>query len=169
MNQYSHEEEFKDKKGNTKVRNFFDYNSLYKELKDTDTYNVIFDIEEIDSEVLFKFDYKNHGDVIPLLKPKTSGSGISPFSTKNLPKTKYNIPFEELKAYKDIVSKIPSERILEVNHNTNNFLKSLTTKKFTWDDLRADMQLKGLKGKEYIHSIGKWNDYIKYLTENLKE
>ena len=24
------------------------------------------------------------------------------------------------------------------------------------------------KGKEYIHSIGGWNNYIKYLQENLK-
>ena len=34
--------------------------------------------------------------------------------------------------------------------------------------IKADMALKGLKGKEYIHSIGKWNDYIKYLEENLE-
>lgn len=27
------------------------------------------------------------------------------------------------------------------------------------------MILKGLKGKEYIHSIGKWNEYIDYLCE----
>lgn len=29
------------------------------------------------------------------------------------------------------------------------------------------MVLKGLKGKNYIHSIGKWDEYIKYLSENL--
>ena len=65
------------------------------------------------------------------------------------------------------MAKIPRERILDITHTTNNYLKSLTTKKNTWDMIKADMTLKGLKGKEYIHSIGKWNDYIKYLEENL--
>lgn len=130
---------------------------------------IIFDIEETASELLFKFDYKDSDKIIPLLKPKTSGATRSPFSTKNLPKSKYNIPVEELQAYKDIASKIPMERILELTHTTNRFLKSLVTKKNTWDSIRAEMTLKGLKGKEYIHSIGKWNEYIKYLKENIKE
>ena len=66
------------------------------------------------------------------------------------------------------MAKIPPERILTLTHTTNNFIKSLVTKKNTWEDIKADMALKGLKGKEYIHSIGEWNNYIKYLQENLK-
>ena len=31
----------------------------------------------------------------------------------------------------------------------------------------ADMKLKGLKGKEYIHSIGQWDNYINYLRKEL--
>ena len=31
------------------------------------------------------------------------------------------------------------------------------------------MKLKGLKGKEYIHSIGKWDKYISYLNKNILE
>ena len=38
-----------------------------------------------------------------------------------------------------------------------------------WEDIKADMIAKGLKGKEYIHSIGKWNDYIDYLRKELRE
>ena len=37
-----------------------------------------------------------------------------------------------------------------------------------WEDIKADMALKCLKGKEYIHSIGKWNEYIDYLRKELK-
>lgn len=70
--------------------------------------------------------------------------------------------------YKNIVLKIPREHILELTHMTNNYLKSLTNKTNTWEDIKADMQLKGLKGKEYIHSIGKWNEYISYLENNIK-
>lgn len=115
------------------------------------------------------FKAKDDNKIIPLLKPRTSGASISPFSTKNLPRNKdYKIPDEDLVAYRNIVSKIPRERILDITHTTNNYLKSLVTKKNTWDDIKADMALKGLKGKEYIHSIGKWNEYIDYLGKELK-
>lgn len=131
---------------------------------------IIFEIEETDSEVLFKFNHKNADKVIPLLKPKTFGANISPFSTKNLPKNKsYKIPNDEFALYKKIVAKIPSERILLLTHSTNLFMRSLITKKNTWENIKADMSMRGLKGKEYIHCIGKWDEYIKYLSNNIKE
>lgn len=130
--------------------------------------DLIFDIEETSQEILFKFHYKDSDKIIPLLKPKTSGANISPFSSKNLPRNKdYKIPDEEFSIYKEIVAKIPPERILTLTHSTNHYLKSLATKKNTWDSIRADMKLKGLKGKEYIHSIGKWSEYIKYLRKEI--
>lgn len=101
------------------------------------------------------------------LKPKTSGAGISPFSSKNLPKTKYSIPDEDLKPYQEIVEKVGRERLLELTHATNRYIKTLATKKNTIENIKADMALKGLKGKNYIHSIGKWEDYIKYLNKNI--
>lgn len=130
--------------------------------------DIIFNIEESDLEVLFNFHYKNSDKIIPLLKPRTSGASISPFSSKNLPRNKdYKIPDGNLIAYKNIVAKIPPERILTLTHSTNNFIKSLVTKKNTYENIKADMKLKGLKGKEYIHSIGEWNDYIDYLEKEL--
>ena len=142
--------------------------NIIKSLQSDYGQDIIFNIEENDSEILFKFKAKDDNKVIPLLKPKTNGASISPFSTKNLPKNKeYNIPDEDLVKYKNITSKIPRERILSITHTTNNYLKSLATKKNTWEDIKADMALKGLKGKEYIHSIGKWNDYIDYLRKEI--
>lgn len=130
--------------------------------------SIIFNIEETDSEILFKFKYSDSDKIIPLLKPKTSGSNISPFSSKNLPRNKeFKIPDEDLNLYKEIVAKISQERILDITHSTNNFIKSLATKKNPIENIKADMKLKCLKGKEYIYSIGKWNDYIKFLEENL--
>ena len=132
--------------------------------------DVLFNIEETDSEILFRFHYKDSDKIIPLLKPKTNGANINPFSSKNLPKNKdYKIPDETLTAYKNIVAKIPPERILALTHSTNNFIKSLVTKRNTWEDIKSDMKLKGLKGKEYIHSIGEWDNYINYLNNNLRE
>lgn len=129
--------------------------------------DIIFDIEETDSEVLFKFNAKNDDKIIPLLKPKTSGASISPFSSRNLPRSNYKIPDEQFVMYKNIVDKIPRERILDITHSTNKFIKSLATKKNTFEKIKADMALKGIKGKEYIHSIGKWDEYISYLKKNL--
>ena len=128
----------------------------------------VYDIEESDSEVLFKFKYADSGKIIPLLKPRTSGANISPFSSRNLPQNKdYRIQDEDLFKYKNIIEKIPSERILTVSHTTNNFIKSLANRRKPLDSIKADMKLKGLRGKEYIHSIGLWDKYIKYLEKNL--
>ena len=132
--------------------------------------SIIFDIEETDEEVLFKFKYVDSDKIIPLLKPRTSGANISPFSTRNLPKNKgYKIPDEDLNLYKEIVAKIPHERILVLTHITNSYIKTLVNRRNTMDKIRANMKLKGLSGKNYIHSIGKWKDYIKYMEKNLNE
>lgn len=130
--------------------------------------SMIFDIEETDTEILFKFKYSNSDKIIPLLKPKTCGANISPFSSKNLPRNKnYKIPDEELQSYKKILENIPENQRLSIGIMTNNFIKTLATKRNTMENIKADMRLKGLKSKEYIFSIGKWNNYIKYLKENL--
>lgn len=130
--------------------------------------SMIFDIEETDTEILFKFKYFNSDKIIPLLKPKTCGANISPFSSKNLPRNKnYKIPDEELQPYKKILENIPENQRLNIGIMTNNFIKTLATKRNTMENIKADMRLKGLKSKEYIFSIGKWNNYIKYLKENL--
>lgn len=130
--------------------------------------SIIFDIEETDSEILFKFKYVDSDKIIPLLKPKTNGSGISPFSSKNLPRNKnYKIPDEELQSYKNILVNTPENKRLSVGIITNDFIKTLATKKNPIENIKADMKLKGLKGKEYIYSIGEWDKYIKFLKENL--
>lgn len=142
----------------------FDYENMYQSPK---LNKIVFDIEETDSELLFKFNSKQIDIITNYIMPITNGANISPFSSKNLPKNKdYKIPDEELQSYKIIIKNIPKERILALSHMTNNFLKSLVVKKNTWDDIKADMSRKGLKGKEYIHSIGKWEEYLDYLKES---
>ncbi len=130
--------------------------------------NMIFSIIETDKEIMFKFKYANSKEIIPLLKPRISGANISPYSTKNLPKKQYFIPKEELCKYDKIIAIIPKKDILTITHMTNKFIKSLTTKKYTMEDIKADMKFKCLKGKEYIYAIGKWEDYIKFLQDNIK-
>lgn len=144
--------------------NSYNYDTLYKDSKLNEIINTIV---ETDEEVLFRFKYDKMELLEKYLKPKTNAPNRSPFSTKNLPKRTYNIPDEELKLYKEIVSKISPEHRLSITHTTNNFIKTLVTKKTSLDEIKADMKLKCLKGKEYIHYIGKWNEYIKYLNTEL--
>ena len=136
---------------------------------DIDKSNLILNIEETDSEVLFKFHSKYMEQLEPYLKPKTSGADISPFSSRNLPKSKYNIPDEDLVIYKEIVSKIPKNELISIVHTTKKFLEVYAKKNLKGVDIKADMALKGLKGKDYIHSIGAWDKYIEYLKKNIKE
>lgn len=138
------------------------YEELYNALEEEGT---IKNIKENDSEIEFCFNNNRIEFVAKYLKPLTAGANISPFSVRNLPKTRYIIPDEDLVAYKNIVSKKYSEQFLTLKHMTDMFLKSLVSKKSSWNDIKSDMKMKGLKGKEYIHSIGKFNEYLLYLKE----
>ena len=129
--------------------------------------NIIFNIKETSQEVLFQFKAQDMDKLEKYLKPKTNCANRSPFSNKNIPKTKYKIPDEDLLRYKDLMKNLSQKEVLSFGLYTNNFIKSLVTKKNTLEYIKADMAVKGLKGKEYIHSIGKWNEYIEYLKTNL--
>lgn len=74
-----------------------------------------------------------------------------------------------MQAYKNIVSNLPENERLKLGLFTNNFIKSLTTKNKTYDDIKADMKLKGLKGRNYIDSLGDevWDRYIEYLRKEI--
>ena len=113
-----------------------------EDIKRTD--NIIYNIEVTDAEVLFKFHAKNDEIILPLLKPKTEAANRSPFSSKNLPKTKYDIPENDLTMYKEIISKIPQEKLMRtILDVTNGYLKSLTNKKTKIEDIKSDMAIKG--------------------------
>jgi hypothetical protein len=143
-----------------------DFETINKQLT---KHGLIFDIEETDTEILFKFKADTIEIIAQYLHPKTNGAKNSPFSTKNLPHTKYDMPDEDLTVYKQITSCIPKENIRVYNDINNGFMATLVNKKlkYTLDDIKADMKLKGLKGKEYFHSIGKWNLYVEYITLTL--
>lgn len=70
--------------------------------------SIIYNIEETDEEILFEFKYVNSDKIIPLLKPRTNGANISPFSSKNLPRNnEYRLPDEALNNYKEIIQNVP--------------------------------------------------------------
>lgn len=136
--------------------------------------DIPFDIEETDSEILFKFKSKYIEEVATLLKAHLNQKNndgeynyISPYSTKNLPKAKINIPSDKISEYKDLTSKLGDNSMLIIKDINQGFLKSLTTKRYTLEDIKADMKLKCLKGKDYFYKIGKFDDYLKLIKERV--
>ena len=133
----------------------------------SNTENIIFEIEETDQEVLFKFKYQNIDKLIDLLKPLTSGSNRSPFSTKYLLKSNYKIPDEDLKRYKVITSNLPQNKLISLVHTSQRFLTTLATSQKKQDEMRGEMKRLGMKPKEYYHYIHKWDEYLDYLEKNI--
>lgn len=145
-----------------------DYGTLYSLLEKDGT---VFDIMENDLEIEFKFHAKDIELIAKYLKPQTSGADISPFSTRNLPKSSYTIPNEEIEEYKKIINSVSKYDKLLISHITNEFLNNILAKDKLYKTLnismKSDMRKKMLKGKEYIHSMGYWDKYLQYLKVNI--
>ena len=60
---------------------------------------------------------------------------------------------------------------LKIHHITNEFLRDILAKKplYRTKNISADMKKKMLKSKEYIHSEGFWDEYLKYLKKRIGE
>ena len=148
--------------------------NIIKALKEK---NIMFvDYKENDEEVEFKFKAADIEIVAELMKAKTSGAGISPFSSKNLPKSDVEISTEEIARYKEITSVIPKDDLLIISRLTNSFLddilqKSLrkSTKNKSYD-YKSDMRkLKMARQvKEFIYTKGLWEEYLSYLKKEFE-
>lgn len=129
---------------------------------------------ETDEEVMFRFKAKDIEQVAVLLRAKVNGAGISPFSTKNLPKNKtVSIPTEKNEAYKKIISVLDSKDLLIIHRVTIDFLTNILEKNIKKRDkkfnYKTDMKklMMGRQTKEYIYYKGMWDEYLSYLKKNL--
>lgn len=125
---------------------------------------------EYDSEVEFRFKSKYIDEVATLLKARTTGAGISPFSVKNLPKNKnVHIPTEYIEDYKVITSRVEKGDLLLIHRFTDEFLATTLNKKYKHIDknfnYKSDMKrlCLGRQMKEYIYTKEMWPDYLEYL------
>ena len=133
----------------------------------------IVDYMDTDEEVEFKFKAADIEVVAELMKAKTSGASISPYSSRNLPKAKVTIPSEELAKYKEITSVVPREDMLFIHRTTVAFLTNVLEKRCKKSNKKFSykMDMKKLKlsrqTKEYIHVKGYWEEYLKYLEKEI--
>ncbi len=150
-----------------------DYKSLYQTLNENKT---VFDIVETDEEIEFKFNAKNIELIAKYLKPLTSGSDISPFSSRNLKKRNdVIIPEEDLNKYKKIINALDKNDLFIVRKITINFLENILQKeckKLNKDFCyKTDMkkQMLSRQAKEYIWTKNLWDSYLNYLKNEIEK
>jgi len=130
---------------------------------------------ETDAEVEFRFKAKDIEPVAKLMKAKTSGASISPFSSKNLPKSDVEIPTDKIESYKVITSKVERGDLLIISRITTAFLVDILDKKSKETDktfdYKTDMKKNCMarQSKEYIYHKGFWDEYLKYLNEEIEK
>lgn len=132
----------------------------------------IYKYDESDLEVIIWFDDKYMNKVASIVKPKTSGKSIKPFSRRNIKiknSTKYIIPEADLKHYTEITNKVTGSKMLFAKEINKSFAK-LIEKKFGKEfNLKEEQTESGLSFKEYVHSIGMWNEYIKFMNDEYRK
>ena len=133
-----------------------------------------YNYHESDDEVDFRFRPKDIEYVANLMNVKTAGANISPFSSKNLPKSTIEIPTEEISRYKEIISSVSNTDALIIYHLTNDFCSKILSKSLRKNDKSYDFKKDIRKRKmsrnikSYIWSMGFWNEYIDYLHKKIK-
>lgn len=131
---------------------------------------------ETDEEVEFRFKAKDIAIVAELMKAKTAGADISPFSTKNLPRANVEIPTEEIERYKSVVADVQKGDLLIIHRITTDFLSNFLEKKYKklvgkQFDIGVDMKkmMMGRMAKEYIYTKGFWKEYLNFLQKNIEK
>ena len=147
--------------------------NIIKALKEKDVEYV--DYIETDEEVEFKFRASDIETVAELMKAKTSGANISPFSNKNLPKSDVKIPTEKIALYKEITGAIPKTDLLIISKLSGSFLDEILQKKSKKHsknfDYKSDMKKLKMarQTKEYIYYKGFWDEYLEYLKTEINK
>lgn len=131
----------------------------------------ISDIKEGDGELSFKFKAENIDFIAEKLGAITQGKNIRPFSIKNLPKSDYKIPPEDLDQYKAVTASVPQGDKLIISRLTDEFLDKKFEKSLRREGKTVEQELRFWKmsrmKKEYIHMKELWGDYIEFLKEEL--
>lgn len=133
----------------------------------------VFDCDDSDEEVMFKFNASDIETVTSFIKPKTSGASISPFSSKNLPKAKVDIPEDKMAKYKSLISKLDNP--LAIRGFNTSFLDNILAKKLRPKgkrkpfDYKSDQKAMKLSHdvKGYIYAKGMFDDYLDYLEKEI--
>lgn len=144
--------------------------NVAKELKDKGV--EIYRYDEVGTDVLIWFDETYIKRVASVVKPKTAGKGIPPFSKRNLEKDKkldYKIPEEDIIAYQAITEGMALGDKLKFSKAViKDFDDEIIKIKGKSYDLKKERDNSGLPNKEFIHFIGLWNEFLQFTKGQYK-
>lgn len=137
--------------------------------------NIVFNITQTDEEMIFQFNVKYLDIVASCMKARLNRrlkngeyNYISPFSKRNLPKSNYEIPYDELEQYTTIINHIPQNKKVYINIINKNFIRKYICKRnMTITDIKKEQRKLMLRTKEYIHYKGMWDLYLKYIEKEI--
>lgn len=123
-------------------------------------YDYIESCDLLDGEVFFEFNAKHLDNILAkILKLKTYGSNISPFSVKNLPKSDYRIPPHDLAEYKILVKNLQGFEVLAL---TRRFVTDI----LKIQEWKSELKKERLKANQYFHKHGYWSQWLAFIKEN---
>lgn len=107
------------------------------------------------------FNARDIDKIASVIIPRTSGAKIKWDSNKNLSKRSYEIPEKYLNEYNSLLIGMDKyEKMAFSRKCSSEFISSINAK--------SEMKKSGLNSKEYIYSINKWDDFIKFIKKKLK-
>ena len=141
--------------------------NVYEELKSK---KLKVEFDDCGSDVQIFFDEADLDKVAKVVRARTAGAKIKPFSPKNLPRAQYKIPEEDLEQLSNLLSDLDRKVRLRIGRDSLKLFDTIIAKKkgkkFNVEEERDNS---GLKPKEFIHSIGLWNEYCKFVKKQIKE
>lgn len=148
--------------------------NIYEEIIQNGLKDIVLEYEETSSDVLIYFDSKDIEKIAEIVEPLTGGSKIKPFNSSNLPKQLYIIPKSDEEKYNNISSKIKIEEKFEKMRFIMNIMKdfdaiieknkSIKGKSY---NVKEERKKSALNLKMFIHSIGMWDEFIKFFEEKI--
>ena len=110
-------------------------------------------------------------EIASVLQPQVSGASISPFSSKNLPKKKYNYTEKQKNEYENIIKSIPKNKLLSLHTIMKDFVKNVIVKYtgLSYENIQIDMKKKRLSIKDYIYELGFGEEFIIILKKEVKK
>ena len=134
--------------------------NVYKELKDK--YKKIYlKYEDCGEDGLIYFKADDIKKIATIVRPKTSGASIKWNSNKNLPKVSYDIPKEDNDKLVTITKDLSRPQKMR-------FGKTVSSLFLTSKNLKEEQKQSRLTPKQFIHSKGLWEEYIKLAKKEVK-
>lgn len=118
------------------------------------------ELDDDTPDVFIYFQADDIKKIATIVKPKTAGAKINPFSDKNLPKMAYKIPSKNLTELYAITHDLNRIDTMQFFRQVNKDYIAKMPKA-----LKQEIKSTRLGQKEFFHYKGLWADYMKYVKK----